>query len=306
LHFVIDATIFISYGQGDRQLADELMSATSAVVVARGMKLKIYRYIAVLALSIFSASPAKADISYNFEDGSTTGWSGVSGGSVSNGSDSGSLALKLTTSGTNQSALGTMPSLTLANIGDSISLSFSFRFDATPGDNAAGFRFALSNSRGTPSTADDNGYYISISTGAATKTHQIFRENGGTAPYLGGGDRTAIGATNSTASNITDTVQHTGMLVLTKSGASGTTISASIDGTSYFASVTDSSGLFTFDEIGISSANTSRNIWFDNVIVTSAAVPEPSSIFLVLAAGSGFLLRISRRKMRNCRDCLGA
>lgn len=200
--------------------------------------------------------------------------------------------------------LGT--SLSLDNTGDFLTLSFSFRYtnNASAGANNANFRFGLFNSQSTAVTADnqvesvnDMGYYVQVGSGGsvAATNNIFFEETGGTAPILGGIDRSNKVA-SSTGFGINDNAIHTASLTLTRTSATVMGLSLTIDGTTITAS--DTSTLITsFDEIAFANgfSTTGLDFLLDSVVVTSS-VPEPSIAGLAVLAFSCLALRRRRHQ----------
>lgn len=229
----------------------------------------------------------------------------------------GSSALTYTPGATFRPIAGLLPStVSLTDVGDYIELTFRFRFLSTPGDQAGGLRFGLEADNATPVTGDENtfsdpgagspvytnpskddqGYYFNLSTGTTTPTHQIWRENGGTAAPAGGTDRTQLGANATTPIFAKDTAAHTGALRITRTAA-GVDVSAGVDGTTYITRSDSAAGFYTnFNEVVFSTANNTNSLILDDVQVDYvAAVPEPSTWALLAAGLTACVVGLLRR-----------
>ena len=195
---------------------------------------------------------------------------------------------------------------TLTNVGDTVNLSFKFRFTnqgtATPSN--ANFRFGIEGSQGTFVTADgqtatsddDKGFYVQIGDTAQATNNLFYQENGGTTSILSGGDRTIVTASN-TVAGLADNAIHTASLTLTRNaGTIG--LSLSIDGGAAVTGTSSNASIASFDEIAFSNgfATTSMNFAIDDVSVTATnfAVPEPATAGLIALGAVGALARRRR------------
>jgi len=256
------------------------------------MKKSILGWVALCAL----CGPARADVVTHISDDFSDGLRTKTGATDTNWwRTNGTLSvvsgqLEWASPGTFQAITGDVPTSTLVQAGDTIELTFNFRFAAAPGTQASGFRFGIYNQSGTAatdvaaSTDNDKGYFANISTGA-TMAHQVRRETGATLPIIAGTDFTQIGANNTTSPGITGTLDQNASIKIIKT-ASGVNIVASVNGTEYLNVVDASPVTLTFDEVAFGSASNSQTLLFDNVVVTFSAVPEPSSLILVAAGGA--------------------
>lgn len=163
-------------------------------------------------------------------------------------------AMQLTSTTTFQALIGHCPWIYLNN-GDSVMLSFRWRFTGTTGLNQARvLRFGLHEFNGTPAitdntgaTVNDRGYFIAANAGATGSNTSINRETGAD-PVLSGNDVTVIGSAG--ASVVAGTTAHSATFTITRSGNS-LSFSANIDGQAA-ASATDASPVtYAFDQVGI-------------------------------------------------------
>ncbi len=201
-------------------------------------------------------------------------------------------------------------SISLANINDTLTLSFKVRFTNTPTADGAAFRFGVYNSNGTPVVTDnfgngitdnDQGYYAVVgaaSTPATTAT--LFNESGGTSPILGGVDRAAL-TTSATGPSIAagNTASHSVSLTITRTSLSQISLSYIFDGGTAITAVDSSANLRTsFDQIAISNGFTTAFAQYniDDVLLTATnftPIPEPAAAGL---AGFGLLGLLIRRR----------
>ena len=214
----------------------------------------------------------------NGTDALDTAWYTLGAPTISIVNDSAGIgsgnALQLAATGsTGRGIVAGFPAQTLAD-GDSITLSFNWRFTGTIGLNQANsLRYGLHSSNGTPVTADnttqsdnDKGYFVMTNPGAAGTATTLKRETGGAPGVLGGTDWSGLGTAGASVSG--STVKHTSTIVITRSG-SNLVVSASIDNLAA-ATGTDSVPVtYTFDQFGITLAGATlpSPILIDNIQV---------------------------------------
>lgn len=207
------------------------------------------------------------------------------------------LALKFEPSSTGQRFLTVgFADTTLSNIGDSLTVSFDIRLDASV-DSDRRLRFGLHNDNGTPITADgdanigvtdnDEGVFVQVDTGTPDATVVDIRYepagdiiNGGSGNTFLGGSTDAAAAIDATAKNVALTITTVAFDLLE--------LSYSVDGVDYLVALTSAgSGVaspnLTFNQFSI---GTSVDVDFliDNVQIEHV-VPEPSALSL-MALGS--------------------
>ena len=192
---------------------------------------------------------------------------------------------------TNRGIVGTLSQpLTLAAPGDTITLSFSFRFISTggstsPADAVGGFTFGLYNSNGTVVTANnastsdnDSGFRGEFGSGAEEAV-AIFKEinsgAGGLGTGIDGGTVTVINPVNV---QVNDFLPHTGSITLTYNSPTDLAIALMYDGAAV-GSGTSSVPFLTFDEIVFSQGG-GNGFNLDNVVVESN-IPEPGTAALM-------------------------
>jgi hypothetical protein len=213
-------------------------------------------------------------------------------------------ALDVDNTGTFTRMLAPFAATTLGAVGsgtETIRFGFDFRLtQASSTAQGAGFRFGLFNSNTTAVTADnqvgtttnDFGYGVQIGTGAAGVT--ILREPTNSGGISGGGqDDSNITASGSTPVNIADTLKHSALFTVTRTGT-GLAFAVSIDGVQV-ATAADNAALgFTFDEMVFGNGNNTVDYRIDNVVVET--VPEPTAVGVAAAGGLLVTLRRHRRR----------
>jgi hypothetical protein len=166
-------------------------------------------------------------------------------------------ALRLSPTTTSQGLVAMLPNLVTLAEGETLRLSFTYRFTGTTNLNmAARLRFGLYNSWGTPTTSDantvvrknDEGYYASTNPGSTNAAGtSLGRESNGSEVTMSGGG-TTVGGTGASVNG--GTTAHDAVLTITRSGAT-IVVSASIDGQTA-ATGTDTEPVTTsFDELAI-------------------------------------------------------
>ena len=150
-------------------------------------------------------------------------------------------------------ARGAFTSKALPVNGDSITLSFDFRYTAAPTDLAAGIRFGLYNSAGA-------GFCVHHGTGGNTGISLVESPSGG----FGSGSGT-VTFFNGTKTTINDQTKHTVSLKLTRTAA-GILATSTVDGVTH--SATETTPVITsFDTVCIANGNQTIDFRLDNVRV---------------------------------------
>jgi len=227
------------------------------------------------------------------------------------GNPAGNKALAVISSSTTSSHILTSTlggTISLTNVGDTLSLSFKIRLTNTPTSSASGFRFGIYSSNGTPSLTessglaasnDDSGYYstIGVNFSPPAAGAVLFSESGNLDPILAGTDRTAITASG-TGPSINDTLVHSINLNITLVNSTTMSLSLSFDGGPAITGTTTSLRT-SFDGIAISNGfqetPTSYNI--DDLLLTAtnfSPIPEPSVACLWGLATLGWIARRRR------------
>lgn len=182
-------------------------------------------------------------------------------------------ALELIPTAGQRGIVGLIPSRTLLD-GDSITLTFNWRFTGTANLNQArNLRFGLQNSRSTPVTADstaesdnDAGYFVGTNPGATGSNTNLNRENGNSPSAMSGTDWAVFGSSG--GSSYAGVTPHTARLTLKRVG---TTLqaSASIDNLAAATGADASPYTWTFDQfaVSLSGTNLPSPIRIDNVQV---------------------------------------
>jgi len=231
----------------------------------------------LIALLQYISPPTYADFIADdgFTDGGRTSgtdaldcnWFTISNPTVAVVDDSAGIGfgngLKITPTATYQGVVANLPSsVTLAD-GDSVTLSFDWRFTGTTNLNqSARFRFGIYNSGGTLTASDNNatirlndvGYLGATNPGVVSGTATtIGRETTGD-EILSGTNFITLGSGG--ASINSGTIAHYGVMTIVRSGTT-LGINVSIDGQPP-ATATDSAPVtYTFDEVGFHLGSTS-------------------------------------------------
>ncbi len=188
-------------------------------------------------------------------------------------------------------ALGTFAPVSLGSEpGDTLYLSFDFRFTTKPSTSttssqfpafrAGGLRFGLYNSAFTPVTTnilaslvgsgtaveDDGGYFVVVGL-AGTSNLELARENFNSRDSVTGGFGGLSLISTSSVPTIDDTARHTAVLTIRRLDSQRVRITASIDG--FLVRAVDSgAGIITsFDEIVVRSGFSDLNLNIDNVVL---------------------------------------
>ena len=197
---------------------------------------------------------------------------------------------------------------TLANIGESIVLSFDVRLDATVPSNA-GLRFGLHNNGGPAIGADfdgnnpprptamvaDTGVFEQLDTGTISGNAVDFRYEPTGDVILGGIGNTFLGASTDAASTLTDTTAKNISLTVTLVDIDVLELTYAADGTEFATVRTDSgsgvaSPTLTFNQFAIGNASSDLDFFIDNVQV-EFVVPEPGAVSLLACGVLGLLRR---------------
>jgi hypothetical protein len=215
-------------------------------------------------------------------DGLDVAWYtiGAPGSALVVASDAGGIgggnAMKLSPTAAYQGFAAMLPELVSLQEGETLKLSFTFRFTGTTNLNQSGrLRFGFYNSWGTPTASDNNtvvrknddGYYSSTNPGAASASGtSLAREIGGSEVTMQSG---ATGFGTAGASVNGGTSAHTVVFTVTRS-AGAMVVASSIDGQAA-ASSTDPYGPVTpsFDEVAVTFGINSppSPMFIDNVKV---------------------------------------
>lgn len=196
--------------------------------------------------------------------------------------------------------------ISLANLGDTLTLSFKVRitnYSSTTVLNS-GFRFGIHGSGGTPVTGDnfgtviqnDSGYGVISGINEAPGTGATVFNEGASADTILGGTRTFL-TSSAAGANFTDGLAHTFSLTLTRA-ASSINFSLSFDGGTAITGSNSTNIRTSFDELSFSTGYGTSVFGFaiDDVLLEASnftPIPEPAVAGL---AGFGLLLLLKRRK----------
>lgn len=219
-------------------------------------------------------------------------------GNITNTAYSGALAY-FTTAGSYVS---------LTNEGDSISVSFNYRY-ATNDNRDGGFRFGLYSSGGSRVTQNSNTFnnigsfsnwtgYITRSvfgTNGINRAGVAERTNGSTAQAIFTGATTTLTNLNVANSSATNTWLSASMtLTLTNSSI---VIMSSVAGQNFYATDSITPLRTSFDSLAIGSAAPIGSFDIDNVLITSSTIPEPTTVAMLGLSGLALVAyRLRRRK----------
>ncbi len=258
-------------------------------------------------LTMASAASAAVIVDDKFNDGSAangtditetdTTWSAFNANgtvTIVGGADSNSIdgnTLRIQASGGNTRLVGTMPAITLASAGDSITLAADYRYDSTY--TVRSVRFGLENF-----TAPVSGYAFSFAPGgASTIGGEIYRYQA----LVGGGNNNGTEGGNSARFETTDpeNAVHRISLSITRLANDGLELTAAASfiagGSATLTTLTPVT--YTFDRISVRFDNVLNGntgpAYFDNISLTtgSAAVPEPATMGLAMMCGAFMLQR---------------
>ncbi len=293
----------------------------------------VFRVLAVLISILLCCSASKSTgtdiVNDPFDDGDVIDgadpldipWVVHSFGTASVVSDNGSPGIGSGNALSHNPFAGNLPlvgsfTMTPADSGQVLRLSFDFRVLGDPPSATSGFRFGLANSNGTPVTpptnsgevVNDYSYLVSIATGTATPTFSISKESGVSpnSATLGNGADIANVTSSGTTYTIPDNKAYSVVFEVVRSSSSSVSLNA------YLYSQPGSSGtllaeahgsddgsvlidglsapIFTsFDEIfvtrdrSIPDQSPQYAYILDNVRLQS--VPEPHALALLTLAG---------------------
>ncbi len=192
-------------------------------------------------------------------------------------------ALKLIPSTDFHKLLTFFPSTTLAATGDSMLVTFDYRFPAAPASATDGFRIGLCNSAGTKQTsdggagtrADDINYGFNTNVGATNSLGTgVKYEPAGDDVLGGGGPGTRFAFGTNGGSVASATVKHSASLQITRIAGGDLLLLAQVDALTIAKGIHEASSVLTysFDEfvLGFGGSTYRPTILLDNVVITSA------------------------------------
>jgi hypothetical protein len=197
-----------------------------------------------------------------------------------------------------------------ANVGDSLKLSFAFRFTTIVTGDGTTLLFGLYNDNGTtitadnqkPTSDDDAGYFAAIGFGTFSAA-SVMRETGSGGALMSGND-IADTTTGSSPIAINDLLAHTATFTLTRSASDAVHLELTIDGVSRASGEDSPLILTTFNELAFLNEAKELDYLVDNVKLEIIPVPEPGALALLglgTAAFSWNRIIVHARKRRTRR-----
>jgi hypothetical protein len=206
---------------------------------------------------------ATATVGNDGDDPFDVAWSGSTLTLATDATFNTGKALNVDPTGTFGGAKGAFTARSLPVNGDSITLSFDFRYTAAPANVAAGLRFGLYNSTGA-------GFCMHHGTGGNTGIGLLECPDG----TFGSG--TLTGIASGTKATINDQLKHAVALKLRKTAA-GLVITSTVDGVSHTG--TDATPVITsFDTVFIANGNQNVDFRLDNVRVEFSPNHAPAFV----------------------------
>lgn len=173
------------------------------------------------------------------------------------------------------------PSTTLAATGDSIRVTFDYRFPTAPASAGDGFRLGLANSAGTKQTSDggstrndDSNYGFNTNVGSTSGTGTGVKYEGAGDEILGGsGAGTRSGFGTSGGSVASSTTKHAAMLQITRLTGGDLMVQAQVDALTVASGIHAAASVltYTFDEfvLGFGGTGYRPTMIIDNVAITT-------------------------------------
>ncbi len=216
-------------------------------------------------------------------------WGGIHNASLSIVSDAAGIgsgnALAVGTSSTFPGIGASFPKVDLA-VGESVTLSFDFRFTALPGATTEGPRITLESN-----TSPTGTYLFEVGSGGTDGDGFIYYPKG----QFAGSGGTSIPTVGSPAMTIDDKLTHVAWLEVTRT-ALGVDLVGTMDGNVYTGSDHTSGAFFDFDHMEFGEGDFAANVRIDNVTV--ATTPEPPSLVLLALGGFALLVVRARRRLK--------
>ncbi len=188
-------------------------------------------------------------------------------------------AMQLIPSADSHKALTFFSTITLANAGDGIEVSFDYRFATAPTSLGNGFRIGLYNSVGTRQSTDtsttttrndDKGYMVRTNLGSAVADTAIVGEPAGDDILGGAGQITAVGTIAGLSAN-SGTSKHSMIFRITRQANGDLAFFGQIDGQSPAVGTHAAASAisYAFDEFafGFAGASYRPSILVDNVVI---------------------------------------
>ena len=197
-----------------------------------------------------------------------------------------------------RASLGQLPAaVTLASIGDTLSLQVDFKYRSRNANVPDAYRLGLFDSSGA-------GYFFRFGNGTQRQI-AITKDDGTGFTMDDTGLTDLITATDASVPSFTNSSAYDLGIELSRTAA-GLQVTATVD--DYSLTYEDTaSPQFVFDTVASGSGDTNIDWHIDNVLVdaTVVPVPEPSALALAAVASLGLLVR-SRRFLHGCRGATGS
>jgi hypothetical protein len=187
--------------------------------------------------------------------------------------------------------------VTLDDVGDSLTLSFDFSIDNIE-NNGSAFRFGLWDATSGIGDADGPNYWAKVSTDStAGSATAVFEDDGTASDSYPGRNFGTLATSSSTGAIVTDDSVISAVFELERV-ATGLQVSAS-----FFEDVTDPIDSVSFidttpvtsdfNAVGFRQGSVTMDVNLDNIIVDFDPIPEPASLALLAAGG---LMVLPRRR----------
>jgi len=225
-------------------------------------------------------------------------------GIVSDGVIGGGNAISYTNLVNGTLFVGSMQSAAVlgSNVGDRIDGSFDFRFTQLPSAASASFfRYGIFTHGGSAptdggtETNPDGGYISDFGAGGSSGLVSWGLESGGSDGLGGGTGASALASSTQVRPvDINDTAKHHVLFQITRSAA-GISLAEFVDGQLACTAVDTASPFTSFNELAFRLTGGPATVDYDNLIVQTAATPEPGCIGVI---GLGAFAAAPRRRKR--------
>lgn len=211
----------------------------------------------------------------------------------------GGNALSVTATSSFNRIWGAYPTGVTLAPGETLTLSFDYRFTQAPSNTSGSFRFGLYNNGGTETGETDNfGYAVSTNPGSNSSTTTVNSETAGNS-MLGGASPNGLsilGTAGQSFNSPTTGFQSAVFSIFRTLDGNSLELSASINGGTAATATHNTPLTFTFHGIVFGQGGVQHNYALDNILLTVESIPEPTSWLSLGLAGSflGLAYRRSR------------